>query len=102
MTFVAFVGSRGYKNYDAIAQTIAALPTDSIIVVGTNRGVDTFVANEARRRGKKLIVASPGPVRNAAVRRLCDRVEAFGTGNGCKKAVEVALSVGLPVNEHKE
>lgn len=97
--FIAFVGSRSFTDYDKVDAALDTLAPGSVVVVGTNRGVDTYVATGARRRSLPLIVCTPGPVRNRAVRRLCDKVMAFGKGPGCRTTIDAALSVGLPVEE---
>lgn len=107
---VAVVGSRGYRNLDAVTRFVSALPSGTVIVSGGADGVDKTAASAARysSKGIGLIEHLPeydrygrvAPLeRNRLIVRDCDRLVAFwdGKSTGTMHTVGLARKAGKPV-----
>jgi len=110
------VGSRRRTDRASVEQAVAELPSDTIVVSGGCRGVDTWAVEAARRRGLGIAVIRPnlsgaqhrGQVvqayydRNAVVAEQSDRLIAFvapdrkgGTENTIAAARRLGRSVEI-------
>lgn len=105
---IAIVGSRNYKNLNAVTEYIKALPSDTIIVSGGARGVDIRAEIDARRRGLEVMVFYPewgkygksaGMIRNGKIVEECDQMVAFhdGQSKGTLNSINRAKAAGKPV-----
>lgn len=61
---VAIVGSRDFKNLEAVRRFVRSLPEDACIVSGGARGVDQAAEDEALRRGLAVRSYRPRGVRD--------------------------------------
>lgn len=105
---VAIVGSRDYPNLSKVAEYVAGLPKDTVIVSGGARGVDQAAVREARRLGMTVeeylpdYTRFPGNVaplvRNKVIVEKSDRVVAFwdGKSTGTMHTVNLARACGKP------
>ena len=103
-----FFGSRDWTDSDRIADDVADLPAETIVVSGGARGADSLSAAEARRRGLHVAVVhaqwvpfgkSAGPRRNAAMMLLRPDI-AYGYDLGGRGTADMArrlLEAGVPV-----
>lgn len=110
---VAIVGSRRWRNVDAIHTFMDSLPKDTIIITGGASGVDTIAETYAARIGLRCVVydakwpihgKSAGAKRNRLIVNECDRVVAFwdGTSPGTKITIDMAREAGKPVKVWSE
>lgn len=109
---VIICGSRDWTDRQAIADRVAKLPTDAIVIQGDAKGADTIAAEFAWRLGRQVVSAhanwerhgkAAGPIRNSAMLALGpDLVIAFsstqpqltkGTNDMVKKAIEAGVEV---------
>jgi len=56
---IGIVGSRRWKNREAIENLVNTLAADTTVVSGGARGVDTWAAEAARKRGLKVVEFLP-------------------------------------------
>lgn len=115
---IAIVGSRDYKDLDAVKRYVYSLPRDVTIVSGGARGVDTVAVDTAKERGMKTVVipvnqrglpeggidrnnlfGQRAMIRNGEIVALCGTVAAFwdGSSTGTKGAIEKAEKAGKTV-----
>lgn len=105
---VAIVGSRDFKNLEAVREWVNKLPPETVIVSGGARGVDRTAADAARQRGLAVMEfladwnkhgKRAGFIRNQLIVENCDRVIAFwdyqsrGTNDTIRKARAAGLAV---------
>lgn len=104
---VAVIGSRGFKNYEAMVEELKKLPVD-VIVSGGAKGADSLaekyatVANietlifpaDWKKYGKRA-----GFVRNKDIIDNCDYVVAFwdGSSSGTLNSLQYAKSTNKPI-----
>ena len=109
---VAIVGSREFAD-DRTAEVnvrtyIKRLPSDTVIVSGGARGVDTWAKHAADDCGLETIVILPdwkvygksaGMRRNSDIVAACDRLVAFwdGKSKGTKNSMDKARAAGKTV-----
>lgn len=112
---VAIVGSRDFKNLDAVVEYVKSLPAGTIVVSGGARGVDTVAQETAFACGLQVTVYHPqwgkygnsaGYRRNELIVNNCDRVVAFWTGKsrGTKHTINIAEKMKKPceiIRDHK-
>lgn len=107
---VLICGSRDWSNPDPIAQVIASLPDDAVVVQGAARGADCIAAALAETRGLAVEAhpadwtkhgRSAGPIRNEEMLASgLDAVYAFrlpGASPGTDHMVRIARRAGVPV-----
>lgn len=105
--YVAIVGSREYPDEAEVRQYVAALPVETVIVSGAAHGVDSWAADEARKRGMivheypadwKTHGKKAGFLRNVDIVRAANRIVAFwdGGSRGTKLTIEIAEREGKP------
>jgi hypothetical protein len=88
---IAIVGSRSWRDLDAVRRLVRSLPSDCIVVSGGARGVDSVAEETADARGlaKKIITphdagdlrvlsfAAACHIRNRMIATACDELHAF-------------------------
>jgi hypothetical protein len=106
---IAVVGSRDWPSPVHVLQVLQDLPCDEIAIIsGGARGVDTFAADWAKRKGVPLTVfdadwdthgKAAGPIRNTAIVEAAEVVIAFvdGPSKGTKDAIKKAKAAGKQV-----
>lgn len=112
---VIVTGSRGWSNRDLIADVLADLPGDSVVVHGGARGADRIAHQEAQKLGLLLEVHEAdweglgklaGFIRNQAMADLgADLCIAFwdGSSHGTQDMMGRASSRGIPIEcVHKD
>jgi len=121
MTFIGIVGARKYKDKQSVIDFVYELPVDSIVVMGSCRGVCTWAGFAAKARGLEVRIFSPNLNdvqgkyeiveryydRNRQLISACDVVHAFishegGLTGGTKFEVEYAKRLGKDVFLHWE
>lgn len=105
----AIIGSRAYRDLEAVRQVIRLFPArGTVIVSGGARGVDQTAAAEARRIGLPVIEyladwgahgRAAGMLRNRLIVGNADAVIAFwdGKSRGTEMAIRLAEKAGVPV-----
>ena len=110
---VALVGSRGWKDRQAVLRVVGDLPPDAVVVSGGARGADTLAVAAARARGLQVFVVRPdyqrygrqAPLRrNELIARTVTRMVAFwdGRSGGTAYAVSCMEKLGKPVEVVRE
>lgn len=114
---IAIVGSRDYKDLEAVKRYVYSLPRDVTIVSGGARGVDTVAVDTAKERGMKTVVipvnqrglpddhhrnsafAQRAMVRNGEIVQMVGTVVAFhdGVSSGTANTIERAQKAGKTV-----
>jgi activating signal cointegrator 1 len=101
---VAIVGSRNYPDLTQVRAYVASLPSDTIIVSGGARGVDTAAEEAARAQHLQVVIfpAEKGKsplLRNHDIVAAADLVVAFwdGASTGTMHTVGLARKAGKPV-----
>lgn len=105
---VAVVGSRDYQDLDRVRRYIEQLPSDTVIVSGGARGVDSVAEKAARARGLDVIIYHPeweklgkraGFIRNKTIVEEADLVVAFWNhkSKGTAHTIDLARSMGKQV-----
>lgn len=105
---IAIVGSRDYKDLEAVRQYVRSLPDDTVVISGGARGVDRVAAAAARLRGLAVIEfladwngvgRGAGMVRNRDIVAAADKVVVFwdGVSRGTKHTVGLAQRAGKAV-----
>jgi hypothetical protein len=115
---IAIVGSRDYKDLDAVRRYVYSLPRDMTIVSGGARGVDTVAVETARERGMKTVVipvnerglpddsagrntgyGQRAMIRNGEIVQMVGSLTAFhdGSSAGTANSIERAKKAGIPV-----
>lgn len=115
MARVAIIGSRRWRDRDAIGRAVAALETGDVVVSGGAKGPDTWAAAAARARGLEVVEHRPDlagvKARWAAAERYyarnqrvvddCDRVIAFVAADrkgGTEDTIRRAAKAGKPID----
>ena len=106
---VAIVGSRGYQDETRVRHYVMTeLTTGDVVISGGAKGVDSWAADAARRRGLEVVEHLPNydvygaaapKKRNAIIAIHCDRMVAFwdGSSSGTANAVTWAVTYRRPV-----
>lgn len=111
---VGIVGSRRWKNRKMVETLVNELPDDTVIISGGCRGVDTWAADAAHRRGLEVIEFLPdlpkeGPrwkytqayhARNKQIAASADVVYAFVAPDrkgGTESTIKHARKLGTQV-----
>ena len=112
---IAIVGSRKFANLEAdkeaeraVRDYVRKLPSDTVIISGGARGVDTWAEHAADDYGLETLIfeanweaygKSAGVIRNKEIIANCDRLVAFwdGTSKGTKHSIEQARIIGKPI-----
>lgn len=115
MTRVIVCGSRGWQNRALIADVLAELPNDTIVVTGGAQGADRISKQEAQKLGllTEEFVAlwhvhgkRAGFIRNEAMAANgADLCIAFwdGRSNGTAHMMDMAAKYGIPIETvHKD
>ena len=113
---VGIVGSRRWKNRAAIESLVKTLPPNTTVVSGGARGVDSWAAEYARKRGLKVIEFLPDlpsngnprweytkayHARNRQIAEHSHVVYAFVAPDrkgGTENTIKHAEDLGVPVN----
>ena len=114
-------GARKYQDRQSVLDLVMSLPADATIITSSCKGVCTWVKEAAEERGMKVIVFTPDLSnirawfdipkryyqRNKEMVESCDLVHAFiskedGFIGGTRFEVEYAVSLGMPVEIHRE
>jgi hypothetical protein len=118
---IGIVGARSYQNRQSVLDLVMSLPAEATIITSSCKGVCTWVKEVAEERGMKVIVFSPDLSnirawfdipkryyqRNKEMVEACDLLHAFisaedGFIGGTRFEVEYAVSIGMPVQVHRE
>lgn len=105
---IAIVGSREYSPLGKVEAYIRLLPSDTIIVSGGAKGVDSLAVSWAKFLGMETLVFLPdwnkygksaGMRRNSDIVANCDRLVAFwdGISKGTKDSIDKAQLAGKEV-----
>jgi predicted Rossmann-fold nucleotide-binding protein len=105
---VVFTGGRDYKNETAVVEVLTQLASDSVIVTGGARGLDTIAHNYAVEMGFETEVypadwdthgKSAGHIRNHQMASLpsVEMVIAFDGGVGTAGMIKVSEKLEIPV-----
>ena len=118
---ISVVGARKYQDEQSVLDLVMSLPPDATIITSSCKGVCTWVKEAAEERGMKVIVFAPDLSnirawfdipkryyqRNKEMVEACDLLYAFisaedGFIGGTGFEVEYAVSLGIPVQIHRE
>lgn len=105
---VAIVGSRDFPDRTRVEDYIGYLASDTVVISGGARGVDTWAADAAAKRGLRVEIIradwskhprSAGMIRNAKIVASCDAVVAFHYNEslGTANTIAGARAAGKPV-----
>lgn len=105
---IAIVGSRDFSAPDVVADYVATLPKDSIVLSGGAKGVDSWAEQAALAHGLKVQIfeadwqnlgAKAGPIRTEMITANADQVTAFWNrkSRGTLNMLFLARESGLPV-----
>lgn len=105
---VAIVGSRDYPDENAVREYVRSLPSDTIVVSGGARGVDSWAADEAWKQKLAIRIyrakwekhgRRAGFLRNLEIVANADRIVAFwdGMSNGTRHTIDLARRSTKPV-----
>jgi predicted Rossmann fold nucleotide-binding protein DprA/Smf involved in DNA uptake len=113
---VGIVGSRRWKSRSAVESLVKTLPADTTVVSGGARGVDSWAAEFARKRGLKVVEFLPDlpsngsprweytkayHARNRQIAEHSEVVYAFVAPDrkgGTENTIKYAKELGVPVN----
>ena len=113
---VGIVGSRRWKSRSAVESLVKTLPADTTVVSGGVRGVDSWAAEFARKRGLKVVEFLPDlpsngsprweytkayHARNRQIAEHSEVVYAFVAPDrkgGTENTIKYAKELGVPVN----
>ena len=113
---VGIVGSRRWKGRSAVESLVKTLPADTTVVSGGARGVDSWAAEFARKRGLKVVEFLPDlpsngnprwkytkayHARNRQIAEHSEVVYAFVAPDrkgGTENTIKYAKELGVPVN----
>jgi hypothetical protein len=118
---IGIVGARKYKDRQSVLDLVMALPAEATIITSSCKGVCTWVKEAAEERGMPVMVFAPDLQnirawfdvpkryyqRNKEMLEACDLLHAFisaedGFIGGTRFEVEYAVSLGIPVQVHRE
>ena len=118
---IGIVGARKYQDRQSVIDLVSSLPAEVTIITSSCKGVCTWVKEAADERGMQVIVFAPDLSnirawfdipkryyqRNKEMVEACETLHAFiskedGFIGGTKFEVEYAVSLGLPVQIHRE
>jgi hypothetical protein len=118
---IGIVGARKYQNRQSVIDLVMSLPANATIITSSCRGVCTWVKEAAEERGMTVTVFAPDLSnirawfdvpkryyeRNKQMVEACDLLHAFisaedGFIGGTRFEVEYAVSLGIPVQIHRE
>jgi hypothetical protein len=118
---IGIVGARKYQDKKSILDLVMVLPPDATIITSSCKGVCTWAKEAAEERGMKVIVFAPDLSnirawfdipkryyqRNKEMVEACDLLHAFvsaedGFVGGTRFEVEYAVSLGIPIEIHRE
>jgi hypothetical protein len=113
---IGIVGARKYQDRQSVIDLVMSVPTDSVIIVSSCKGVCTWAREEAEKRNMEVIVYAPDLSnirawfevpkryykRNKEMVEVCDMLYAFisaedGYVGGTRFEIEYALKLGIPV-----
>lgn len=106
--YVAIIGSREYPEPDRVHAYVQRLPSNSVIVSGQARGVDSEARRAALEHGLNVVDVpaiwrhhgrGAGMKRNRIIIDLAERVVAFWdmSSRGTLHGMRLAESAGVPV-----
>jgi len=120
-TRVAFIGSRGFRDVEAVKKAIRSLAPGAVVVTGAwweeesdgqrslvpTRGVDRIAAEEAEAAGLTVVLVAgsktmygnmAGVERNPIILDLCDKAFIFwdGESRGTARGMKLARDMGVP------
>ena len=113
---VGIVGSRRWKSRSAVESLVNTFPADTTVVSGGARGVDSWAAEFARKRGLKVVEFLPDlpsngsprweytkayHARNRQIAEHSEVVYAFVAPDrkgGTENTIKYAKELGVPVN----
>lgn len=107
--YVAIIGSREWKDREAVYDAVRKLKAGTVVVTGGAPGPDTWAEEEALAIGLVVLVAkapwnvhrrSAGPIRNRVVADISDRGIAFWDGQspGTRGAIELFRNAGKRID----
>ena len=118
---IGIVGARKYRGKQSVLDLVMSLPAEATVITSSCRGVCTWTKEAAEERGMKVIVFTPDLSnirawfdipkryyqRNKEMVEACDLVHAFisaedGFVGGTRFEVDYAVSIGIPVQVHRE
>jgi len=105
---VAIVGSRNYPCTFEVVKYVMRLPTNTTVISGGARGVDSIAESIARILGLQTLIFLPdwekhgkkaGFLRNIEIVKNSDRLVAFwdGESKGTLHSINLAKQSGIPV-----
>jgi hypothetical protein len=118
---IGILGARKYRDRQSVLDLLMSLPAEAAIITSSCKGVCTWAKEAAEERGMKVIVFTPDLEnirawfdipkryyqRNKEMVEACDMLHAFisaedGFIGGTRFEVEYAVSLGIPVQVHRE
>jgi hypothetical protein len=118
---IGIVGARKYQDRQSVVDLAMSLPADATIITSSCKGVCTWAREAAEERGMKVLIFAPDLEnirawfdipkryyqRNKEMVEACDLPHAFisaegGFIGGTRFEVEYAVSLGTPVQVHRE
>ena len=118
---IGIVGARKYKDKQSVIALVESLPAEVTVITSLCKGVCTWAKETAEERGMNLIIFAPDLEnirawfdvpkryyqRNKEMVEACDLLHAFisaedGFIGGTRFEVEYAVSLGIPVQIHRE
>jgi hypothetical protein len=118
---IGIVGARKYQDKESVFDLVMSLSAEATIITSSCKGVCAWVKEVAERRGMKVIVFAPNLEnirawfdipkryyqRNKEMVEACDLLHAFisaedGFIGGTRFEVQYAVSLGIPVEVHRE
>ena len=118
---IGIVGARKYQDRQSVLDLVKSLPAEATIITSSCKGVCTWTKEAAKERGMKVIVFAPDLSnirawfdipkryyqRNKEMVEACDLLHAFisaedGFVGGTRFEVEYAVTLGIPVQVHRE
>jgi hypothetical protein len=118
---IGIVGARKYQDKESVLDLVRSLPREATIITSSCKGVCTWAKQVSEDRGMKVIIFAPDLTnirawfdipkryyqRNKEMVEACDLLHAFisaedGFIGGTRFEVEYAVSLGIPVEIHRE
>ena len=118
---IGIVGARKYQDQKSVIDLVMSLPADATIITSSCKGVCTWAKEVAEERGMKIIPFAPDLEnirawfdipkryyqRNKEMVEACDLLHAFisaedGFIGGTRFEVDYAVSLGIPIQIHRE